>query len=773
MSQVLNTDMPPESNPLKKIRNHVELLWEDIRLEQKGYPVAFYFDTLFLQRAAIGYKDYYIDDVFRADKFKTDVTLVCSLVSGGFIGPFQLLAPHEDEFLDKINSHFDWQNYDNWRDEVAAFVADSGVDLNPQDFFNGLENSTEEDLIKRFDEHAEMTKRILNVSHCLLPWDRRLTAWDRKKLLNTGAEKPSYEDIFATGFFETLKDALQNKRGKTVSNFVDAAALSILILQTRAFNEGRSKLAPRFFLPIKEHNTLREVLSKTGLIDELNGNLSDNSSTVLRDEDYFLYRASFRTKQLSATTVLPLSEQSEPPDWHNSGTDWKAEQIKDLYDKASAAAESSEAVDKGEIDFGDLSDNLKGMESYSFLRNVWIEFIKSRDLGVIVSQLKKLKEQFEKAKITYTEMSFADQVKAGLRKTRSDIFEDLDRVKHAGVVWEELESKSGELRKRISANNWDSNALFRNLKLYRYGFPERYHKEIKLSLRDLLSHETEHEVTVKAINKLVNQYIKVRTREETGAETLTLITAVFCALELKDKLRKLLGPLRKNPKVHYSLRIALAGAEFDLNHFKRGHSDIKDLEKLWHADETPPIDKCNIAIGLTYLYYYAWIARKKEVERERNLPANETQPKAESLIENAIVYAQRAKDGVRNRDMALRVYVENQYLFCMVEAANPDRNREMKEAFARLNNYETQADVWSYMYYDTLARYIRWRALEQSDKEARDLLMRQAIKLSSKAVNLAPGDEEVMQFQNFLLEEGFPLQTDDAPTESTTKSLLT
>jgi hypothetical protein len=762
-----------EPNPLKKIRNHVELLWEDISLEQKGYKVAFYFDTLFLQRAAIGYKDYYIDDVFRADKFKTDVTLVCSLVSGGFIGQFRLLAPHEDEFLDKINSHFDWQDYDNWRDEVTAFVADTDVDLNSQDFFNSLEKSTEEELIKRFDEHAEMTKKVLNVCHNLLPWDRRLTGWERKKLLITDAEKPNYEDIFATGFFETLKDALQNKRGKTVSNFVDAAALSILILQTRAFNEGRSKLAPRFFLPKKEFNTLGDVLSSTGLIDELNGNLSDNNSAVLRDEDYFLYRASFRTRQLSVIAGLPAVGQFEPADLNNSGTDWEVDQIKDLYDKASAAAESSDAVDKGEIDFGDLSDNLKGMESYSFLRNVWIEFIKSRDLEVIVSQLNKLKQQFDKAQITYREMSFAEKVKTGLRKTRSDIFEDLDRVKHAGVVWEEIESKAGELRKRLSANNWDSDALFRNLKLYRYGFPERYRKEIKLSLRDFLSHETEHDVTVKAINKLVNQYMKVRSRQETGAETLTRITAIFCALELKDKLRKLIGPLRNRVKLHYSLRIALAGAELDLSHFNRGLRDIEDLETLWCADETPPLDKCNIAIGLTYLYYYAWVARKKEAERKGNQPANEAQPKAESLIKNAIVYAQRARNAVGNRDMALRVYVENQYLFCMVEAANPDRNREMKEAFARLNNYETQSDVWSYMYYDTLARYQRWRALEQSDDEARDSLMRQAIKLSSKAGNLAPSDEEVMQFHNSLLEEGFPLQTDNGLAESTSESLST
>src|SRR5689334_20288227 len=112
---------------LTKFRSQLELLLEDIKLEANDKSVAFYFDTVYLQRAALGYQDYYYGDneIFNLDKFNDDTTLVCSLLSGGFIGQFRLLPPHQNEFLNKINSNFDGANSDNWHQEVRNFATDA------------------------------------------------------------------------------------------------------------------------------------------------------------------------------------------------------------------------------------------------------------------------------------------------------------------------------------------------------------------------------------------------------------------------------------------------------------------------------------------------------------------------------------------------------------------------------------------------------------------------------------------------------------------------
>lgn len=734
---------------IEKLRNHLELLWEDIKLEQANYTLAFYFDTAHLQQAALGYKDYYRDDdSFKEDKFNSDITLVCSLVSGGFVGPFRLLPPHQNEFLDKIKTRFGGVTYERWRDEARAFVTDTRLDLNPDEFLSRLQTSSNDELIERFTEHTDMTKRGLNVSHCLLPWDRRLTAWQRKRLLVTDAVKQDYEAIFSSPTFETLKSALDSRRTFKINNFIDATALTILMDETRAFKDGGQKRVPRFFMPDSKYDYLRSALKETGLISELTyTSILGRPSTVLRNEEYFFYRAFFRRRQ-------------DEGGGGGASTEW-GDRIKELYDKASEILETSTSVVHVDFDDKPLQEFLDEMENYSFLKNVWIEFINSGDLKEILGDLEDIRLKFEEARQGYENMSFAGRVQAALLKTRQDIFDNLDEVKQASVIWDKIDSKVTTLRKKLDGSNWDEDALFRNRKLFRYGFPDKYHAEIKKYLSDLLSLESEAEPSQRTISRVVGHYLKVSAPGGgVDQRSLTLVTAAFCALEMKDRLRTLLSDLRRKKVVlHYSLLIALAGALLDLNDSERGERLIDELMKMYYAEDTPPADRCNLAIGLTYLHYYAWLARKRAVERRvaRHAESQKEGKEGEEVrrfINNSIVFAERATSLVGGKELAQRVYVYNQHLFCLVESENPENNRKMREAAAKLREYMNQPDVWSYMYYDTLAHYFRWRALEQSDKARREAFMEKALALSDDAKTAAPhDDEEIKNFHTKLIDE--------------------
>lgn len=713
---------------------------EDIEFESSGYTLAFYFDTEHLQRAALGYKDYYFDDLetFKTDEFTDDTTLVCSLLSGGFIGQFRLLPPHQNEFLKKINSNFHGTNYEHWRGEVHTFVEDAQFDLNIDEFVRQLQNESDDNLIKRITaEHTEVTKKGFNVSHCLLPWDRRLAGWARKKLLVIDRDSPDYDAIFLSKSFNSLREAMTNHRKHYVSNFIDSAALTILIDLTRQFRIKNSRLVPRFFIPRTKYNLFREALRDTGLISELVYPVNGQESSVIRNEEYFFYRSFFRTQ----TRIVK--------------TEWDVTQIKELYEKASTILDRYESIETLELDDKPLQEIIDGMENYSFLKNVWIEFINSGDLRNILGNLEDIKKHFEEAKKSYDVISFAEQVKDALKTTRKNIFENLDVVQRASVLWDGIHKRVSELRGSISKKNSDGNALFRNRKLFRYGFPEEFHEQIEDYLVLLLSLETEAESTRKAIGNLVNLYRKVEHMEDQGNQrNLILITAIFCALDLKDKIKKLPDRLKKRSNLHYSVKIALAGAEFESNNYRKGMDQIEELEKLYYKDGTPAAVQSDLAIGLTYLYYYGWLALKRTSEREQ---ATSEDPKLcqkiDGLIYNATVFAERATSLVARKPLAQRVYVYNQYLFCLVESEDPENKKKMRYFASKLNNYQGQTDVWSYMYSDTLSRYFCWRARLEPDKNQKQRLMDEAFRLIGEAMRLAPDDAEISAYHTRLVNE--------------------
>lgn len=728
-----------------KFHSHLEMLLEDIKLEHDGYQLAFYFDTGHLQRAALGYKDYYREDsTFKGAKFKDDITLVCSLISGGFVGQFRLLPPHQDEFLTKINSEFDGTGYDDWRREIRKFVADTELDLNADEFLSQLQGQNDEDLLKRFTDYVETTKRGFNVSHCLLPWDRRLSGWRRKHLLQVDDRKPDYDAIFSSREFEALKGSFDKHRAHQINNFIDATALSILILQAREFKNNDSKIVPRFFLPRGEANNYsRMALKETGLISDLEYVYEGRASGVLRNEEYYFYRSYFLQRQ--------RSEKGEaPPEWEQN--------IKQLYEKVSDIVnrQAFDTVDQIDFDDNSLQEIIDGMENYSFLKNVWIEFINSGELREIIRGLGEIEKQFEG---TYKVASFAEQVRNELRKIRKNIFDNLDGVRRASILWEEVNKAVTELRMKISNSSWDAHALFRNGKLFRYGFPQKNHAAIKESLSRLLSNEATAESTQKETGRVVSLYMKARSAEEQlSQDELILLTAVFCALELKNALKRLLGPKRKS-RLHYSLKVALAGAELAAS-YDRAKGLIDELEKLYYSENTRAAEQADLAVSLTYLYYYAWVAKKREVERQDINAAEEPAVGQEigRLINNAVVFAERASSMVSNQQPEQKTYARNQYLFCLVEGGRPEHYKKMSEVFAKLNDERDHSDVWSYMYYDTLARYLRWRAMRQTDAAKKATLMREAISLSNDALKLAPHDEEVKKYHTKLIDESEPLE---------------
>ena len=109
-----------------------------------------------------------------------------------------------------------------------------------------------------------------------------------------------------------------------------------------------------------------------------------------------------------------------------------------------------------------------------------------------------------------------------------------------------------------------------------------------------------------------------------------------------------------------------------------------------------------------------------------------------------------------------RERAEQPHVHCLVESGDPENNKKMRTFAPKLIDYRDQADIWSYMYSDTLSRYFRWRANEQADENQKELFMKEALALSDEALSLAANDEEVKKFHAKLIDETDPVSVDAA-----------
>jgi hypothetical protein len=180
----------------------------------------------------------------------------------------------------------------------------------------------------------------------------------------------------------------------------------------------------------------------------------------------------------------------------------------------------------------------------------------------------------------------------------------------------------------------------------------------------------------------------------------------------------------------------------------------EQLEKQFKEEPATSYAKCDLAIGLTYLYYYAWIALKRKVERDGLAPADLNRNyQIGYLINSSIVFAEHANSLVETRPLAQKVYVYNQYLFCMVESEDEKFKKKTRNFAPKLREYRGQFDVWSFMYSDTLSRYFRLRAIDHPDEQQKAAFKNEALALSDEAMALAPNDEEIKAFHTKLVDE--------------------
>ena len=156
-----------------------------------------------------------------------------------------------------------------------------------------------------------------------------------------------------------------------------------------------------------------------------------------------------------------------------------------------------------------------------------------------------------------------------------------------------------------------------------------------------------------------------------------------------------------------------------------------------------------MAVGLAYLYYHAWRFHGVDATWRRPDLAEKAK-KWQHLINNSIVYAQRAHDTLSDNYLMKKVYALNQYLFCMVEGGNDELLKEIEQAKRELVRYKYNKEVWQFRFDDTLARYFHRRALQAKNESEWSELMGYALEHINMARKNSDGDQDIEHYYSEL-----------------------
>lgn len=706
-------------------KNNLELQLEDIMLERHGVVPELYFDTFDLHQIVLGLEAFYPLKVdFDEHKFKEKKTLVHSLAYSGWLGKFKLLPPHQAEFLKLVNFNFGMGIESDPNGRATAFFKDVGL-ANPSIFnTTSLEDVGKEQLLEFLKVPAGLTEDLFKALQCVLPWHARLGKLISRNILEPEKQKLDLNRVFQSELVQGLKQNFDNRRRSSmVNNFADAVAIFMLIDQLEKFNAGAARTIPRFYL---SSSLFQDIIDEAGAQRYLTyrGPLG-NVSSVLRDSDYYIFKASFRRRPEFAgdadSSTLKASE-----DYLNG-----------LYTEVTSIVESQEVLtvetlEKIKFDGEPLSEIIRALQTFSFLENVWLKYEAPQEsLKVVREVISAAWEIQDKA----FQHNVAEAIKAASKK----LSENVEEYKWISSLWVSLERKVTDLRGRAAVNNFSLSALFRDFGLLRYGFPKNTHWSIREVLEELLHGATTEKdarirVTMACLNGSRDPVRKLN--------DLVLSVAILLVTKMNDDLLSLLDKI--NPLPHYSLQIALVEKLLESNPASRRAAEL--LQQLEEKHQNLPPDsqtRADLATGLAYLYFRLWHRRGGYVTWRSNIAvtSEEAAAAAQRFVDSAITYAREAHALLM--DTMKKAYALNLCLYYSVEGGSDDQIPHMKDIAMNLAAYKADRGLWQYRFDDTLARYFHRLATVATSEAEWKRLMETAQTLTEEAYRDSQGDKEV------------------------------
>ena len=723
-------------NRITSVKHNLDLQIEDIAFRKESVEVEMYYDTSDIHNAILGSRIFYppFEDDFAKRKFDDKRTLVHSLIASGWLGKIRLLPPHQAEFLTRLKFYFGVDIATDPKGDARNFLRDIGLEnVNP--FIDAAsEGFKKEKLLEFVKEQAGFAEKLFKAIQCLVPWHRRLARWESQKILEFETLKPRYDELIQTEDFGRLKREFDRRRSSTpANNFADAVAAAILIQRVKDFNQGDRSSLPRFYVPTE---LFREVFADAGVTSHLTYmGPSGEESSVLCNSDYYIYKAAFIPRPERAADIDPRTLESTE------------DYLRDLSSKVTAVLDLQETLtpealnEIKDLAGRPLSEIIKDLQQFSFLENVWLNFEAPQEMDQALSELVEASRDFASSD------AFQQGVAKAIKVTEAKLNESVEEFKWISSVWLRVERAAVELRSRVREGSSSSDEFFRDLGLFRYGFPESTHENIRDILQEIISGE---EAEKAARISVISASYRGRRNPVEEVERLIIASAIMLATRMYHELYLLLNKVKPLP--HRSLKIVFTEALFRLRPKRRKDKRDRRLELIIELEEEykktdQQSERADLAVGIGFLYFRQWRSLGGNATWRPHLDTQGyvSRNTGERFINYAINYAYQAYNLFDEDQMMKKVYALNQYLYYMVESGNSQHLNAMDDAASELSKYRVESDLWQFRFDDTLSRYFHLLAVRAGSKEDWERLIKKAEMLNEDSVKDSHGDEDVRQ----------------------------
>jgi hypothetical protein len=724
------------TSQLTAIKKNLDLQLEDLALQQKEkIGIELFFDNADIHDAVLGARAFYppfTTEEFDSAKFSGKRTLVRSLASSGWLGKIRLFPPHQTEFLGQLNLYFGVGIPRDPRGDARNFLADLGIKP-PKVLENQtIERLTKEQMEEFIKQEAGSAERLFKAVQCIVPWHRRLPRWETQKLLDFELGRTNYEEIIQNDDFIRLKKEFDNRRpNASIPNFADAAVITILIERVKKIKEGKAESVPRFFVPT---SLFQDVIDQSGVGPHLAyKNILGEMSSVICNSDYFIYKAAFLPREISAVDADSKLEEVE-------------ENLRDLRARVVEVLDAQEkitvdAVAKIVVRGRSLRDIMKDLRQVAFLENVWLKYQAPQEA------YQALQDIIDASREKYESEAFREGVTKAKTTIEAKLQKNAQEFKWISSMWMRLEKASQDLRGRINFDPKTSVDFFRDFGLFRFSFPDDTHESIRNLLEKILQHGEEERAA--RVSVVSDAY---RSRENPDGELKPLIeaTAVMMALQMYDELFKLLDKIK--PLQHFSLRLVQTEVLFMLRRSAdQSIANIDELEEEYKTTDDP-IMRGDLAMGIASLYFYLWRTNGFEPtwrpHRQMTIDPEQVET-GRGYIKKAAKYAKDAFDLINNNQIK-KVFALNMYLYFMIEGDGAARRQEIEAAAQMLSTYKRDRATWLHTFDDTLARYFHLLASLSSSADEWNELMKQAQIHSQEARAGSHGNEDIAHYSTLL-----------------------
>ena len=702
-------------------RSNLDLLIEDIELQSLGTRQQLFFDTNDVAGALLGmqFYDYHPKNGFQVYPFfGYPSTLVQALLGAGWLGSFEMLTPHQAEFLHGLNVDFRVERFEYYPEarmvEFMQALAASGWRAEPT---CSLSKMSASELLRFVRGNAKHAADVFKTIQCIREaWRLRLTYWRRRRLLEVSdvlADSVYYTRMLSDPFVRRLKSAFDaRRRGRDPANLADAIALSQLRdLVSRHRSDSRAD-APRLFASAP---VWKEAIHDSGAADEFTYiNPEGKQSTAVRDRDYYIFRALYlpeRRWRVDDPEHKPLFATAEEIRWLRDEVDSILLLGKPL------SGEVIQGVTLGERPLSDVLDEVK---CFSFFENVWLPYLAE-------GEAKRVLRYLDPAARQLTQARFRTAVIRAVEATRRDLEVSVNEYERVAALWEILSRSLGELADRIAKVEPSLPFVNRDLGLIRFALSPTTIQNVRAFLIELRTDRQGEGNPGRMIQAIL-------AANEMEKDEVLSVAALLWTIGLDEYTVDLLS---RSGLVEGDLAAAgLRGAALfrmgkDLS---RARSVVKDLEgrlsQLSEGDTGGDL-RCLLA----YLVFRLWRATGGATPWRTAGPGEAESRRLRILRKSAVSYAKSVWDAP-TLSHEKRIWGLNQYLFYLVETEPLGEGLEaMKAGLSELLEFrEEDRSLWCFRYDDTIARFFHRRANEASNEVDHANFFREAVNYSRAAV---------------------------------------